>query len=76
MVSSAPMLEVPSTRNWTPATATLSEAVACSATVPDTVPAAGAVIETVGGVVSAVTTADASLVGGPRLPAASFAATR
>jgi len=52
-VSSAPRL-TPSSLNCTPATPTLSEAVAVSETVvPETVvPAAGAVTETVGGVVS------------------------
>src|SRR5437660_11980248 len=55
-VTSAPRLE-PSSRNWTPATPTLSEAVADTNTVPDTVaPDAGAVTETVGGVVSAPST--------------------
>jgi hypothetical protein len=44
----------PSSRNWTLATATLSAAFAVTETSPDTVdPAAGAVIDTVGGVVSA-----------------------
>ncbi len=38
-------------------------------------PSVGAVIETVGAVVSAVTTADASLEAGPTLPAASSAVT-
>ncbi len=48
-VSSAPRL-APSSRNCTPATPTLSEALAETVTVPETVaPAAGAVIETVGG---------------------------
>src|SRR5262245_21985428 len=52
-VSSAPRL-FPSTLNWTPATATLSDAVAVAVTVPVTVaPAAGAVTDTVGGAVSA-----------------------
>ena len=52
MVSSAPRFW-PSSLNWTPLTPTLSEAVAFTATVPDTVaPAAGAVIETFGAVVS------------------------
>ena len=53
VVSSLPRV-APSTRNWTPATPTLSEAVAETVTaVPRTVaPAEGAVIETVGGVVS------------------------
>ena len=51
-MSSAPVLE-PSTWNWTPATATLSEALAETVTVPETVePELGAVTDTVGGVVS------------------------
>src|SRR6266704_730312 len=51
-VSSAPSA-APSNRNWTPATPTLSEASALTLIVPDTVaPFAGAVIDTVGGVVS------------------------
>ena len=51
-MSSAPVLE-PSTWNWTPATATSSEASAETVMVPETVePGLGAVIETVGGVVS------------------------
>jgi hypothetical protein len=45
---------VPSTRNFTPTTPTLSDASAVRVTVPDTVePAAGDVTETVGAVVSA-----------------------
>src|SRR5215471_4536890 len=44
---------MPSTRNCTPTTATLSEAVAETVTAPETVlPEVGAVIETLGGVVS------------------------
>src|SRR5207245_2084060 len=51
-VSSAPML-APSTLNWTPATPTLSAALAVTVTVPETVaPLAGEVMLTVGGVVS------------------------
>ena len=50
-VSSAPRL-TPSTRNCTPATPMLSAAVAAMVMVPVTVPAAGAVSATVGGVVS------------------------
>src|SRR4026207_1956806 len=46
---------VPFTLNCTPATATLSDAFAVSGTMPDTSPAAGAVIDTVGGVTSAAT---------------------
>ena len=52
MVSSAPSA-VPSTLNCTPVTPTLSEALALTVTVPDTVaPAAGAVRLTVGALVS------------------------
>ena len=54
VVSSTPRL-TPSSLNCTPATAMLSAAVAVRLTVPVTVPAAGAVSETVGGVVSATT---------------------
>ena len=51
-VSSGPIL-TPSRANWTPATATLSEAVAETVTVPETVESFdGDVRETVGGVVS------------------------
>ena len=57
VVSSAPTL-TPSTLNWTPATAALSLAFALTVVTPETVaPAVGAVIDTVGGVVSATTTA-------------------
>src|SRR6266850_4262761 len=52
-VSSAPRT-APSRRNWTPATPTLSVALAVTATVPATEPAAGAVMATVGGVVSRI----------------------
>ena len=53
-VSSDPTF-APSTLNWTPATATLSEALAETVTLPDTVaPLAGAVMTTVGTVVSGV----------------------
>ena len=63
-MSSAPRL-LPSSLNWTPSTATLSDASAVTVTGPETVaPAAGAVIDTVGGVVSAVTTALASFDAG------------
>ena len=41
-----------STRNCTPATPTLSEAFALRVTVPETVPAGGAVMTAVGGVTS------------------------
>src|SRR5436309_13424779 len=52
VVISAPRL-APSSLNWTPTTPTLSVALAETVTVPETVEtAAGAVIETVGGVVS------------------------
>ncbi|OLE66802.1 MAG: hypothetical protein AUG09_05650 [Acidobacteria bacterium 13_1_20CM_2_68_7] len=51
-MSSEPRLE-PSTRNCTPATPTLSEAEALTVVVPETVaPDAGALMLTVGGVVS------------------------
>ncbi len=55
VVSSAPR-STPSTWNWTPITPTSSAAVAVTVTeAPETVdPALGAVIETVGGVVSAM----------------------
>ena len=53
LVSSAPMF-APSSRNCTPTTPMLSEASALTVTMPDTVaPPAGAVMVTVGGVVSA-----------------------
>ena len=52
VVSSAPRL-APSSRNWTPATPTLSVAVAETVTFPETTePAAGAVTAALGGVVS------------------------
>src|SRR6267378_4924082 len=52
VVSSRPRL-APSRRNWTPATPTLSDALAVTVVVPLTVaPVAGAVMLTVGGVVS------------------------
>jgi hypothetical protein len=52
VVSSAPRL-APSSRNWTPATPTLSEALAETVIVPETVaPALGEVMLTVGAVVS------------------------
>src|SRR5438445_6612741 len=63
---------MPSTRNCTPATPTLSEAEALTVTDPDTVaPDAGAVMLTAGGVVSAFDTV--TLTGNEvvRLPAAS-----
>ena len=79
VVSSAPRL-APSSLNWTPATPTLSVALAETMIVPDTVaPEAGAVMETTGGVRSAtdptsvvkVKSADVA-----RLPAASRDFTR
>src|SRR5258705_6099373 len=52
LVSSAPWA-APSTKNWTPATPTLSAAFAAIVVVPLTVaPLAGAVTDTVGGVLS------------------------
>src|SRR5262249_17000067 len=53
LVCSGPRFTLPSRINWRPTTPTLSEAVALSVTVPETVaPFAGAVSDTVGGVVS------------------------
>ena len=75
-VSSAPRF-APSSLNWTPATPTLSLAVAFTSIVPLTVaPLAGEEMDTVGAVVSAVTTAEACAEAGPTLPAASSAVTR
>ena len=75
MVSSAPRF-APSSLNCTPATVPLSDALALIEIVPLTVaPPAGAVIDTVGGVVSAVETAVASFPAGPTLPAKSSAVT-
>ena len=52
LVSSAPRL-LPSSMNWTPATPTLSEALAVTLIVPETIdPGAGDVMLTAGGVVS------------------------
>src|SRR5207253_1864228 len=72
-VSSAPRF-TPSSLNWTPTTPTLSAAVAVTAVVvPETVaPPAGAVIDTVGGVVSLVTVTvpPASAAGWPAAPRA------
>src|SRR5262249_52483603 len=74
--SSAPRL-APSSLNWTPTTPTLSEALADTVIVPDTVaPAVGLVRLTVGAVVSAVTTALAWDEGALTLPDASAASTR
>src|ERR1051326_6236190 len=76
VASSAPRL-APLRRNCTPTTPTLSDALAETVIVPETVaPSAGAVIWAVGGVVSEVTTALASLEAGPMLPPRSAAATR
>ena len=77
VVSSAPRL-APSSRNWTPATPTLSVAVAETVTFPETtVPAAGAVTAAPGGVVSgaAGVVAVAIVENALRLPAASTART-
>ena len=72
-MSSAPRF-APSSLNCTPAIVPLSEAFALTFTDAETVePAAGEVIETVGGVVSAAAVALASLPAGPTLPAASSA---
>jgi hypothetical protein len=62
LVSSAPSA-APSSRSWTPATPTLSDAVADTVTLlPDTVaPLAGAVIDAVGGVVSAAPNSSAPM---------------
>jgi hypothetical protein len=74
VVISAPRL-TPSTANWTPATPTLSVAVALTVAVPEiVVPAVGVVIATVGTVASSgvtVTSAETA-----RLPAASRDRTR
>src|SRR5262245_29547649 len=65
-VSSAPRF-APSRRSWTPATATLSDAVTLMVTWPLTVaPVAGALIATDGGWVSEVTVAAASFDGALR----------
>ena len=75
-MSSLPTAE-PSTKNWTPATPTLSEALAVTVNVPETVaPAAGEVMPTVGGVVSGAGPLDTVMVTGAEvrtLPAASRA---
>ena len=76
VVSSVPRLVVPS-RNCTPATPTLSAAFAVTFTLPTSVePPAGAVIETVGAVVSLVDVAVASFEDGDGLLAPSSATTR
>src|SRR4029453_11637234 len=73
LVSSAPTF-VPSTLNCTPATATLSEAVADTVTVFCTVALlAGALIETVGAVVSALLTVTDTVADVVVLPAGSLA---
>src|SRR5712691_11911978 len=62
-VSSAPRLP-PSSLNWTPTTPTLSEALAETVMVPETVnPGAGAVRATVGGVVSGTALETVTLTG-------------
>ena len=72
-MSSAPRF-APSSLNCTPATPTLSDAVAETVTVPPTVaPPAGAVIDTVGGVVSGLFTVTVTVVDVVVLPAASRA---
>src|SRR5258708_38994219 len=75
-VLSAPRL-APSSRNCTPATPTLSEALAVTVTVPDTVwPLLGEVMLTVGGVVSEgepLATVTVTAAEAVRLPAASRA---
>jgi hypothetical protein len=74
-VSSAPRL-APSRRNCTPATPTLSEALADTVVAAETVaPLLGAVMLTVGAEVSAVAAALASLEAELTLPAASWAVT-
>src|SRR5882762_8460332 len=78
LVTSAPRLVPVSSTNCTPATPTLSEALALTGTVADTVwPLLGEVMLTVGGVVSgaAGVVALAGLDCAERLPAASKAAT-
>ena len=72
MVSSAS--RVPSSRNFTPATPTLSEAVALKVTVPDTVaPSAGPIRLTVGAVISGLLTVTVTVEVVVVLPAASRA---
>src|SRR6267143_1391487 len=60
-VSSAPRA-APSSWNWTPATPTLSEALAETVIVPETAPGLGEVMPTVGEVVSDTVTATAAEV--------------
>ena len=70
-VRRGPML-IPSSWNWTPATATLSPAIAARLTTPATTePGAGPVMLTVGGWVSAVEVPAAWFDGVPSLPAPS-----
>ena len=72
-MSSAPRA-LPSRKNWTPTTPTLSLALASTATVPPTVASlAGAVSDTVGGVVSVLDTVTLTAVAVVWLPAASRA---
>jgi hypothetical protein len=72
-VSSAPRAD-PSTKNWTPATPTLSEAEALTVVVPETVaPDDGEVMLTVGAVVSAFDTVTVTAAEVVLLPAASRA---
>jgi len=76
VVTSAPNA-VPSRRNCTPATTTLSVEVAIMVIVPDTEePVGGAVIVTVGEVVSAMAVPLASFDAALKFPVASFASTR
>src|SRR5260221_10449981 len=73
LVSSTPRL-LPSTRNCTPATPTLSDAVALTVVVPDTVaPFAGELMLTLGAVVSVFDTVTVTADDVFRLPAASRA---
>ena len=75
VVSAAPRF-APSSLNCTLCTPTSSDALAVTDTMPDTVePAAGAVTETVGGVVSACAVPLASPEGPEAFPAASAAIT-
>ncbi len=75
MVSAVPR-SAPSRRNCTEVTLRLSEALAVTLTVPESVaPVAGAVSETLGAVVSAATVAAPSIEAGLAFPAASAATT-
>ena len=72
-MSSAPIFVGPCL-NCTPTTPTLSDAVAVNWTVPDTLaPPAGAVRDTVGGVLSGLLTVTVTVVDVCVLPAASLA---